>query len=377
MGGKNSPACTQKSRVPIAEAEAAAPNNEKNQAEKVTVPFEINSTAVGQSVVAQGENTSADLVRDAIEAITKKDEQTDNLSLAFASKDYEMILSILREGPVHLDEKTPLGETFLHLACEGGQAGVVEELIKSGASLNSLTNSGNTPLMLAINNGHLEVVKLMVRNGADVNIGEPSTGRLPLHTASELGSLEIVKCLVEEGGADASAEFEIVETHRKTAALNLATENSHLLVVEYLVSKGVPLGNIGRYPFPPLLIALFKKNFEIAKCIINAETAEGIEASCNKMNPVAIAAQDNNLELVQLLLAKGLDPNKESSEENTALHYACKNGNLEMVQVLLNAKARVDKRNNLRNLPISLVSGSRSEEIKQLLLQNGSPDPSI
>ena len=60
-----------------------------------------------------------------------------------------------------------LGDTCLHVACQGGLVDVARALIERGADFEKLNNSGETPLHNAATKGKLQCVELLVRHGAD------------------------------------------------------------------------------------------------------------------------------------------------------------------------------------------------------------------
>jgi ankyrin repeat protein len=74
------------------------------------------------------------------------------------------------------EERDENNFTPLHNACESGDLGEVERLIRAGALKNARTSFNFTPLHLAIQGGHLEVVKCLLNNDGQVN----SLNNLPL-----------------------------------------------------------------------------------------------------------------------------------------------------------------------------------------------------
>ena len=64
--------------------------------------------------------------------------------------------------------------TALHVAAGAGNVGVVEVLVKRGASLNETNHSGYTALMLAAKSRNFDVFCLLVKAGCDVNVKRKS-----------------------------------------------------------------------------------------------------------------------------------------------------------------------------------------------------------
>ena len=81
------------------------------------------------------------------------------------------------------------------------------------------------------------------------------------------------------------------------------------------------------------------------------------------------AAYDNDLPLMERLLARPQDPDLECGWQPPALHQACMNGCLEAARLLLEAEADKDKRFFTGATPILLASAKGHPEVVQLLLQ--------
>ena len=63
-------------------------------------------------------------------------------------------------------------KTFLHLACQAGDYGVVRALLETpGINLDIMDKEECTPLCVALREQQFEIAKLLVEAGADVNVG--------------------------------------------------------------------------------------------------------------------------------------------------------------------------------------------------------------
>ncbi|OCT85210.1 ankyrin repeat domain-containing protein 45 [Xenopus laevis] len=101
---------------------------------------------------------------------------TDNAVLECVLKDDLQALKLLFEDPSEpekrratdlLFKKDLMGRNVLFPACILGRCEVVKELIKYGASVNSLTSRGYSPLHCAAAWGQLDILKTLVEMGAD------------------------------------------------------------------------------------------------------------------------------------------------------------------------------------------------------------------
>ena len=81
-----------------------------------------------------------------------------------------------------------------------------------------------------------------------------------------------------------------------------------------------------------------------------------------------IACKKGNLEMIKLLIEKGIDLNTQNDSGNTSLHYACNKGNLEIVKLLIKKKVNIHIPNNNGNTAIYYCYNVENLEI--ILLSN-------
>ena len=74
----------------------------------------------------------------------------------------------------------------------------IEELLNSGADINTSDNNNFTLLMTFVQKGDLEIVKTLLSNGANVNIQDLAS-MSALDYAIKFKQLEIAKLLVKNG----------------------------------------------------------------------------------------------------------------------------------------------------------------------------------
>ena len=67
------------------------------------------------------------------------------------------------------------------------------------------------------------------------------------------------------------------------------------------------------------------------------------------------AIEDNNLNLVKELVAKGVEINKANNEGWTPLHAAAQNGHLDIVKYLINKGANLKEKNRNGETALSLA----------------------
>jgi ankyrin repeat protein len=94
------------------------------------------------------------------------------------------------------------------------------------------------------------------------------------------------------------------------------------------------------------------------------------------IGPAGAAAYDDFIQAVQnsrpkevaALLKRGMDPNSVDTKGQPVLHIAARENNLEVVQALVAAGADIDRRNPLKETPIMLACLTGSTKIVEFLL---------
>jgi len=89
--------------------------------------------------------------------------------------------------------------TPLSLACEAGNAELVQELLKGGADANQTLPNGETPLMMAARTGRLPVIELLLAKGAKINEREKLRGTTALMWAAANSNADAVRLLIARG----------------------------------------------------------------------------------------------------------------------------------------------------------------------------------
>ncbi|EER98651.1 hypothetical protein BDA96_02G164800 [Sorghum bicolor] len=125
--------------------------------------------------------------------------------------------------------------TPLYIACQRGNARMMEILLQHQADPNAAVLLVHTPLKAAVFARSLEGVELLIKAGADVNAGQPVT---PLIGAATAGFTDCVKCLLK---ADADAN---IPDNNGRVPIEIAAIKGWQECVEILLPVTTPLARV-------------------------------------------------------------------------------------------------------------------------------------
>lgn len=186
--------------------------------------------------------------------------------------------------------------TILLKAVRTGNLVAAKKALSCKADPNAQEQNGETALMIASGNNHIKIVQLLLAHGANVNGGGWIVG-YPLMEAAREGHFEITKLLLEKG-----ADVNIMSDEGFTA-LDAAIVKNQVEVVQLLLNKGA---NPNRYVAgaTPLYDAAGYGYTKIVSLLIE-HGADVNAKSFGRTTPLAIAIQNNHLDVVNLLKKAG------------------------------------------------------------------------
>jgi ankyrin repeat protein len=178
----------------------------------------------------------------------------------------------------------------------GNEANVQSILNKSVADINRRCGSnGETPLYQAAMEGHDHIIRILLAHSADPEVASVHGGYLPLHVAAERGYVDAVKALLS-GGADIRAK-----ATKGWTALHLAAQNGHGEVVARLLEHDVDINaQGGRVGQTPLYNAAFRGHDHIIKLLLD-KGADPRKRTTEKLTAADIAAQFGHKSCEKLL----------------------------------------------------------------------------
>jgi len=194
------------------------------------------------------------------------------------------------------------GTAALVWAASRNDQQVVDLLLRAGANVNAANEFGATALFAAAELSDSTLAIKLLAAGADPNMGLLS-GETPLMQAARRGNLVIVRALLS-----AKADPNAKETNYGHTALMAAVSERHTPVIEELLRGGaeVDLGAISG--FTPLMYAAQQEDATIARILLRAGANVNFAQPQFNMTALIIASAMVNVEVVDLLLDAGANP---------------------------------------------------------------------
>src|SRR5262245_26884663 len=242
-------------------------------------------------------------------------------------------------------------------AQSGDVATLAERLDENPELIDALGGRGfqkATPLALAALRNQHGAARLLVERGADLNKRDFPDNAAPLHFAAAYGDLEMIRLLVEAG-----AEIEGHGDDHAVGVLGWATcfQQVRHDVAAYLLDHGATL-NVWT------AIALDRPN-ELREMIAKnpALLVARMSRNQHRRTPLHHAAAKNRLQMVQLLLELGANPNATDATGATALTTASQErADPAVISTLATAGAKLDL--------LTAINTSRFEVADAMLHEN-------
>ena len=287
-----------------------------------------------------------------------------------------------------------LDETPLHLAVQIPYIDMVELLLENGANPHQLNIAGDTPLHLACTHtNNPRMFEILLRYGANENIpnsaGETASYLIQNHPNPQLRNI-----LVETRRQIDSERISIDSLSRQR---NISDNVMGFRVKKYLRKTGgkKKMKLVGGTPDDDLLQAVIDNDYAgegfyvndalLDKLRIAIESGANVNIQTSRgYSPLIFLAKSDvtepNIEMVDLLLRNGANPNLQDRGGETALHWASARGFLEMVEKLLESEnidiniTNIDGRNALHSIfddEEEIFNPDNVEPIMKLLIEKG------
>jgi len=317
--------------------------------------------------------------------------------------DVSMVQILIGAG-ANVKAANRFGVTPLSLACQNGNSAIARKLLQAGADPNAaLSDLGETPLMMAARTGNLDTVRVLLDNGASVNAKENSKSQTALMWAASEGHPAVVKLLIDRG-AEVNARSKIVAPagrgglgggggagaggrgggNRGAAGAGQAGQGGQPGQAGQ-AGQAVQRGQAAAAPAGQVPPVPARGQAAGAAAPPPAPPAPG--AGTGGVTSLMLAARENRLDAVKVLVDGKADVNMLSGNGSTALLMAILNANYQVAAYLVDhganpnladrdGKAALYALVEMRNLDTTDTPGPSADktealELTQSLLQRG------
>ncbi|HET8760468.1 MAG TPA: ankyrin repeat domain-containing protein, partial [Nitrospiria bacterium] len=313
---------------------------------------------------------------------------------AVLQNDVAQVTALLRSGADANTQSTD-GQTALYLAAEQGRVEIAKLLLDHGADVNRVSptsiespylqipvpGSGlpaslptdrksirqmasDTPLVIAAWRGHADVVGLLIAHGAKTGF-RSAFGWSPLLAAAKNGHRDVALVLLEHG-ADIEAP-----NSRGEAALHVAISFNRPDLVRVLMDKGANVNSRNRAGETPLMAALMglvrgrQEQLDVVNWLL-AAGADVNAAPPTGVPPLAWAARNGNRDLVEAIMKRGVTAEAKAMALDDAIQF----GKIAVIETLIDHGAGIAGPLSGMRLLANAV-GNNQIEVARVLLEHG------
>ncbi|KAK7195368.1 Ankyrin repeats (3 copies)/Ankyrin repeat/Ankyrin repeats (many copies) [Novymonas esmeraldas] len=235
------------------------------------------------------------------------------------------------------------GNTIVHLALDKSSSTLEYTIEALHANVNATNAQGRTPLHEAVTQGYVACCQTLLDHGADDTI-QSTTQSTPFHTAAACGSVECMEVILRHSD---KPEAKVNELDRqRSSALHKCAFDGDVRVSRWLVEHGA-----------------------------SVDVADSTDAT-----PLLIAVKMGQTDVVEYLLSKGADCNRQDRQGNSGLHFCAVRCDVKVARLLLAAGANPRLLNEEYNSPLHIVaqnarpdSGTWEEMVGVLLMAGCDP----
>lgn len=260
------------------------------------------------------------------------------------------------------------GNTPLTMACEKGHFGIVQDLLKSpGVLIDCVNKNDETALHLACSGRFDSIVDLLLQKKVNHDVKDKN-GNTPLMEAAKRGAESIVKRLIRE-----KCNLD-QENFKKQTALHLAVEHSK--IVQLLLDAGADSDLQDKEDWTPLHVAAHQEYVGSIPLLLqkmknpNVQDKEGNTA----LHLTALHIHGRPKSAAVLLKDNKINPNLLNQEGMSPFHIACLGmaGNYDLARVMLRSNRfdlSLKSSGETKETGFQLAARKNNENVDQEFLQ--------
>ena len=245
----------------------------------------------------------------------------------------------------------------IHSAAEAGKIERVQELLRTNTALiNTKDEKGQTPVQRALLSVKPELVQLLA----------PAEAEMDIFVASALGKTDQVTALLKKDPTLAKSRDGTEKT-----ALHWAALYGQDAVAALLLGKQAEVAAKDSHGFTPLHWAAMYDSPGVALLLLGGHAPIDAQEPRFGWTPLRIAAINNRLQVAEVLLRAGANPNLKNVDGYCPLHEAVSYNRKEVVELLVKYKADLNVRDTNDHTPLFLALKKHKDEIAAILRKHG------
>lgn len=313
--------------------------------------------------------------------------------LHFASMDGDpTIVKLLLDAGAEVNAVDAEKHNALYFACLRGNYKAVEILAEAGCDINCVNEGDWSPLIIAANEGYIESARLLLKKKANTEI-KGWENWTPLRYAALKGHVDLCRLLLENGadgntlggGAPILAEsaskknLKIIELLVENGAvvdavnaegwtaLQKASMAGHTDIVTYLLDHGANINHTNVFGHTSILLAAQSGFAKLVQLLID-RGADLHRATTDNWTPIHLSY--NHLETTRVLMENGADANRIANDY-TPLYLAASENQIEVVKVLLSFDPDLEIRYQTGYTVLGIATLRGYTKVVRLLLEAG------
>ena len=272
----------------------------------------------------------------------------------------EAYVRLLLSRGADVNARNDQQQSILDLAVDTSDR-MIEVLVDFNVDLEAKDSDGQSALLKTIKKRPDDAVRAgtLIRHGADVHVKDLQ-GRTVLHYLRSSTDGTLLRLL--ELGVDVNAEDD-----SGARPIDCAVDQNDNAKYRLLLESG---GVQGEGSAPPLIMAALRENIELINLVLRTGTDPNLLGN-SEMSALSSAVKKKYREVVTTLLKAGADPNLVDRSRVTPLCRAVKSRDQETVRVLIEAGARIHPPDDTPYSPMYFAIGSGDISMVELLFQQG------